>query len=172
MTERRTDSRENLHSRADSIEEPASCSTRPPELRRLLSDRFELDDDQASEVLQALIGAIHDRLGRGLQTCLISWIPETWPFLRGQAGDRAAVARGEAQITQRLEDAGLPPELAPSLVETVLDFLESRCGRPLGEAVRRRVPELERMAVSGGRGEVSSAARRAPATSTQPGGPA
>jgi hypothetical protein len=121
-------------------------SKRSTELRRLLCERLQLDESQVSDVLRALIGAIHDRLGRGLQACLISWIPETWLFLASRGAVQGLGARGETAIVEKLVDAGLPAEDAPELVATLLGFLESRCGRPLSEAVRRRVPELSRIA--------------------------
>lgn len=134
--------------RSRSSGEADAASRRSQELRTTIATRFDLDDSKTSEVLHAFIGAIHDRLGRGLQACLISWIPEAWPFLSGTARARDMVARGESQITERLVEAGFPAEHVPELIGAVLAFLESRCGRPLSEAVRRRVPELERMAGS------------------------
>jgi hypothetical protein len=135
------------------------ASDRSKELRTTIATRFELNDARTSEVLHAFIGAIHDRLGRGLQACLISWIPEAWPFLSGTAQARDMVARGEAQITERIVDAGFPAEKVPELIGTVLGFLESRCGRPLSDAVRRRVPELERMAGSPARSQTPLVAK-------------
>jgi hypothetical protein len=120
---------------------------RSAELRQLLCERLELDENQVSDVLRALIGAIHDRLGRGLQACLISWIPETWLFLANRgAAVHGLAARGEAAIVEKVVDAGLPADRAPELVRTLLGFLEVRCGRPLSEAVRRRAPELGQLA--------------------------
>ena len=139
--------------------EAGAASKRSQELRTTIAMRFELDESRTSEVLHAFIGAIHDRLGRGLQACLISWIPEAWPFLSGTARARDMVARGEAQITERLVEAGFPAERVPELIGTVLVFLESRCGRPLSEAVRRRVPELERMAGNQARSQPPSTAK-------------
>lgn len=123
-------------------------SKRARELRHLLAERFELDEESVRNVLRALVGSIHGRLGRGIKTCLISWIPETWPFLSSTPvpGVRSVAARGEARITEELVAAGLDPSQVPDFVATLMTFLESRCGRPLSEAVSRKVPELERMA--------------------------
>ncbi len=116
-------------------------SKRSRELRQHLAARFQLEESVISAALMMLIGSIHDRLSRAVEVSLVSWIPETWGLLHNDGRDLfGAGVRGVEAIKARVVAAGVPE--AGAFVAELMTFIERRCGRPLAESIRRRIPEF------------------------------
>ncbi len=118
-------------------------SRRSRELRAHLAERFGIEEMVVSAALMTLIGSIHDRLSRSVEVSLVSWIPETWGFLSEDGRELFGNAvRGTDALRERVESAGIPLEQVAPFIAALLQFLEQRCGRPLAEQMRRKVPEF------------------------------
>ncbi len=105
-----------------------------------MAARFDLPPEIVERGLYAVVDAIHDRLPRGVRVALLSWLPECWSMLDDGAPRRPA--RGVRELEARVVEAGVRPEQAVDFVVEMLRFLGERCGTPLAEAMRRRIPEL------------------------------
>lgn len=117
-------------------------SRRNQELKRALADRFGLDEKTAGAALVAIIEAVQDRLPRGARVALMSWLPECWPMLGTGGPTTTPAVRGVSALAARVEGTGVPRARAVEFVAESVRLLGERCGTPLAEAMRRKVPEL------------------------------
>ncbi len=118
-------------------------SKRSRELRKHLGELFVLDEGVVSAALMLFIGSIHDRLSRSVEVSLVSWIPETWGFLNKDGRDLFGDGvRGVEALEERVEAAGIPAKRVGAFISELMAFLDRRCGRPLADSMRRKIPEI------------------------------
>ena len=118
-------------------------SKRARELRTTLADKFAISPEVVNRAAVAFVTAVHDRLPRGTKVALLSWVPDCMTLLIGP--DQASTetpARGVEEIKARITAAGVPPEVAVAFVIELVRFLGDRCGTPISEGLRKKIPEL------------------------------
>lgn len=133
-----------------------SGSRKTQEMRQLLALQFSLDEDTVSRGLAAIVGALHPRIPKHLGVALASWFPESWPLLEHRDGGGTQPARGIMEFKQRVYEAGVPFETAGAFIAAAVEFLSERCGKPLAEALTRKVPEISALRQEAGKAPSSS----------------
>lgn len=117
-------------------------SRRARELLTALAERFDLSEAQARAAVVAVASAIEDRLPRGVRAAFLSWMPQSWSLLRPELSGAKSPIRGVNELKERVVAAGVPGDCALPFVAEMVRFLAERCGRPLAEALRRKIPEI------------------------------
>ncbi len=118
-------------------------SRRAQELRETLAARFDLPEDTVRDALLAVAEAIHERLPRGVRVAFLSWMPECRSLLLENAPTATdAPPRGSEALKMRVAAAGVPEDAALMFIVEIVRFLGERCGRPLADALRRKIPEI------------------------------
>ncbi len=118
------------------------CSTR---LICRLSGRLAWVEVSTSNVLTRFVTVLYPRLPRHVGIALMSWLPQSWSLM--SRDERAATVsfRGSLALKQRLLVAGLDEGNLGRFIRAAMDTLTEQCGRPLTDAIRRRIPELSEM---------------------------
>lgn len=117
-------------------------SRKTQEMRQQLAARFALDENTVRQGLAAIVNALQPRIPRHLGVALASWIPESWPLLETGKFQAGPPVRGVAEFKQRVYEAGIPFEDSAAFIAAAVNFLSDHCGRPLADALVRKVPEM------------------------------
>lgn len=80
----------------------------------------------------------------------MSWLPQTWSLMSLNEREAPISFRGSLALKQRLLVAGLNEGDLGRFVRAAMDTLTEQCGRPLTDAIRRRIPELSELESDGG----------------------
>jgi hypothetical protein len=118
-------------------------SKRARELRETLAEKFAISPEVVNKAAVAFVTAVHDRLPRGTKVALLSWVPDCMMLLMGSEQSSAEPpARGIDGIKARIAAAGVPDEVALRFVVELVRFLGDRCGTPIADGLRKKIPEL------------------------------
>jgi hypothetical protein len=122
-------------------------SRRARELREQLAERLGLSEPVVGKALLVFMSGINDRLPRGTTVALCSWVPETWKLISGHDdfSNKPHPLRGADAIRTALAAVGVPGESAFRFVTDLVQFLGQRCGTPISDTLRRKVPEIAEM---------------------------
>lgn len=114
------------------------------EMQRKLAARFNLADQTVNEAIAALMESIRGRLPLGVEVCLASWMPDSRQLV-GLSKSRGLTSEplSPEEIKRRVVDAGVPDRYSRAFIAEVFAFIETRLGKPLVSAIRRRIPEIE-----------------------------
>ncbi|MFN7965808.1 MAG: hypothetical protein U0V87_09010 [Acidobacteriota bacterium] len=112
---------------------------------RRLSGRLAWDEVSTSNALTRFVSVLCPRLPGPVGIALMSWLPQSWSLM--SCDERAAPAsfRGSLALKQRLIAAGLDEGELGRFIRAAMDTLTEQCGRPLTDAIRRRIPELSEL---------------------------
>lgn len=123
---------------------------RSTRLIRRLSGRLAWDEVSTSNALTSFVTVLHPRLPRNVGIALMSWLPQTWSLMSLNERESPISFRGSLALKQRLLVAGLNEGDLGRFVRAAMDTLTEQCGRPLTDAIRRRIPELSELESDGG----------------------
>lgn len=132
-------------------------SRRAQELQARLTEKFQLSPALVDQGIQAIASCIQGRLPVATQVSLFSWLPFGWEALTTSSPGTREMTRGVEALRERLVEAGVPEDIAVPFAAELLAFIGERCGRPLADSIRRRVPELAAAQLLSSKVEVGAA---------------
>ncbi len=113
-------------------------------MREQLAGRLGIPEAVVGKALLVFLKGIHDRLPRATSVALCSWVPESWTLISAHEDftTRARPLRGAPEMKSALVAAGVPEDAAFRFVIELVQFVGQRCGTPISDTLRRKVPEI------------------------------